>query len=238
MSTEIQSLIDAIDIAHDARSLTMNLRTYAHACGFERFAYLQTTASGITTHNNYPKEWQDLYLGRGYSEIDPVVTTARRRMELFTWSAEDRPMRSTPKVQRRFFSEAIDHGIRSGVSVPVQGSFGTMLMLTLASSREQVSASMLGDAGRAVQAALGVHYRLRSLTEAPLVAQQCSLTPKELLCLKWASKGKYMPEIAALIDVQHRTVQHYLDNARAKLNATNLTHAVAIAIDRGLIGPE
>ncbi|MGA0565251.1 autoinducer binding domain-containing protein [Ancylobacter sp. VNQ12] len=238
MNAEIQSLIDAIDIAQDARSVTVVLRNYAHACGFDRFAYLQTAASGIITCNNYPKEWQDVYLDRGYSEIDPVVTTARRRMELFTWSADDCPRRSNPKAQRLFYSEAIDHGIRSGVSVPVRGSFGTMLMLTLASSRERVNTSMLGDAGRAAQAAIGVHYRLRALAETPLAAEHCSLTPKELLCLRWASKGKYMPEIAALINVQHRTVQHYLDNARAKLKATNLTHAVAIALERGFIGSD
>ena len=85
---------------------------------------------------------------------------------------------------------------------------------------------------------LGVHYRLKALGVRPLATQRFALTPKELLCLKSASKGKYMPEIAALINVQHRTVQHYLDNARAKLNATNLTHAVAIALHHGLIDAE
>jgi len=238
LDTALQSLIDAIDIAQDERSITNILRGYAQTCGFERFAYLQTAADGITTYNNYPREWQDVYLRQGYSEIDPVVTTARRRMGMFSWSAEDASGRSIPKTQRKFYTEAVDHGIRSGLSVPVLGSFGTMLMLTLATSRARVSPSMFSDAQRAAHATLAVHYRLKALAESPLAAPPFSLTPKELLCLKWASKGKYMPEIAALIDVQHRTVQHYLDNARAKLNATNLTHAVAIAIERGLIGSE
>lgn len=56
--------------------------------------------------------------------------------------------------------------------------------------------------------------------------------------LRWAARGKYMSEIAELTNTQYRTVQHYLDNARAKLHATNLTHAVAIAKDRGLLEPE
>jgi len=238
LDAALHSFIDAIDIAQDERSIANILRGYAQACGFERFAYLQTAASGITTYNNYPMEWQELYLGRGYSEIDPVVTTARRRMGMFSWSAEDASGRSGPKAHRKFFSEAVSHGIRAGLSVPVPGTFGTMLMLTLATSHARVSPSMFSDAQRAAHATLAVHYRLKALAESPLAAPPLSLTPKELLCLKWASKGKYMPEIAALIDVQHRTVQHYLDNARAKLNATNLTHAVAIAIDRGLIGPD
>ena len=47
-----------------------------------------------------------------------------------------------------------------------------------------------------------------------------------------------MPEIAELTNTQYRTVQHYLDNTRAKLEATNLTPAVAIAKDRGLLPPD
>ncbi|MBS7546450.1 autoinducer binding domain-containing protein [Ancylobacter oerskovii] len=238
MDAALQSLIDAIDVAQDERSIANILRGYAQTCGFERFAYLQTAAAGITTYNNYPREWQSLYLERGYSEIDPVVTTARRHMGMFSWSAEESSGRFRPKAQRQFYSEAVDHGIRAGLSVPVPGTFGTMLMLTLATSHARVSPSMFSDAQRAAHATLAVHYRLKALAETPLAAPPFSLTPKELLCLKWASKGKYMPEIATLIDVQHRTVQHYLDNARAKLNATNLTHAVAIALERGLISPD
>ncbi len=76
------------------------------------------------------------------------------------------------------------------------------------------------------------------LAERALSAPAFLLSPKELVCLKWAAKGKYMPEIADLTHTQYRTVQHYLDNARAKLNATNLTHVVAIAKDCGLLQPE
>ncbi|WP_244423894.1 autoinducer binding domain-containing protein [Phyllobacterium sp. YR531] len=52
-----------------------------------------------------PPEWHDSYFANRYSRVDPVVT-AKRRRALF---------------------------VRSGVTVPVEGSFGSILILTLAS---------------------------------------------------------------------------------------------------------
>ena len=238
MDGQLQSLIDALDVANDERTIRTSLKSFALACGFERFAYLQTAGGELKTFNSYPAEWQDIYFEERFSRLDPVVTTAKRRKELFAWSADDWRMRDQSKEQKRFQSQAIEFGIHSGVTIPVEGAFGSTIMLSLASSRPRPDASPLGDGARAERAALCVHYRLRALAGRPLSSPKLLLSPKELVCLKWAAKGKYMPEIAELTNTQYRTGQHYLDNTRAKLEATNLTHAVAIAKDRGLLPPD
>jgi LuxR family transcriptional activator of conjugal transfer of Ti plasmids len=238
LEVQLKSFIDAIDVANDERTIGSALKSFASLCGFERFAYLQTAGGEIKTFNSYPPEWQDIYFRNRYSTIDPVVTTAKRRRELFAWSADDWLIRDQPKEQRAFQSQAVEFGIRSGVTIPVEGSFGSVLMLTFASSRARTDSPMFEDRARAERAVLCVHYRLRALAERSLSAPKLLLSPKELVCLKWAARGKYMPEIAELTNTQYRTIQHYLDNARAKLGATNLTHAVAIAKDRGLLEPD
>ncbi|MGV1793641.1 autoinducer binding domain-containing protein [Rhizobium sp. A37_96] len=238
MDGQLQSLIDALDIASDERMVRTALKSFAVACGYERFAYLQTAGGEIKTFNTYSEEWQGIYLDRRYSRIDPVVTTAKRRMAMFTWSADDWNVRDMTKEERLFRSQAIDFGVRSGLTIPIEGSFGSILMLTLATSQKQADASTLGDRVRAERAVLYAYHRLRILAERSLSAPKLALSPKELVCLKWAAKGKYMLEIAEVTNTQYRTVQHYLDNARAKLGATNLTHAVAIAKDRGLLQSE
>lgn len=237
MDGQLQSLIDALDVANDERMVKTALKNFAVACGFERFAYLQTAGGEIKTFNSYPVEWQEVYLEHRYSRIDPVVTTAKRRKAMFLWSADEWSVRDRPKAQKLFQSQAINFGLRSGVTIPVEGSFGSTLMLTLASSQPKADAFALGDVARAERAVVCAHYRLRALAERSFQAPRLLLSPKELVCLKWAAKGKYMPEIAELTSTQYRTVQHYLDNARAKLEATNLTHAVAVAKDRGLLEP-
>jgi len=55
------------------------------------------------------------------------------------------------------------------------------------------------------------------------------------MCLKWAAKGKTAPETAILTGINPRTVQHYLDKAREKLEAATVPHLVAIAKDHGLL---
>lgn len=237
MDGQFQALIDAIDVVSDKRTFVKVLKNFAVGTGFERFAYLQIAATEITTFNNYPPGWQDIYLAKQYSRVDPVVTQAKRTMKMFDWSLDGCPIRRLPLEEKNFHTEAIEFGIRSGVSIPVEGSFGTVLMLTFASSQSRVDASVLGSVQRAEHAVLCMHYRLRAASDRIFSGPKPALSPKELVSLKWAAKGKYMPEIAVLTNTQYRTVQHYLDNARTKLGATNLTHAVSIAKDCGLIGP-
>lgn len=61
------------------------------------------------------------------------------------------------------------------------------------------------------------------------------LTVRERECLTWAARGKNEEEIASLIHRSRDTVHFHLRNAATKLDAGNRTHAVAIAVTRGLI---
>jgi DNA-binding CsgD family transcriptional regulator len=61
------------------------------------------------------------------------------------------------------------------------------------------------------------------------------LSPREIECLTWAAQGKTYTEIGMLAGISFATVKVYLDSGRYKLGATNLPHAVALAITFGLI---
>jgi len=222
------------EAAHDERMIKSALKTFANSSGFERFAYLQTEGAEIRTFNSYPEEWQDVYVVSHYSQIDPVVWEAKTRMQMFSWTADDWPSRGSSKL-RRFRDQAIEHGIRSGVTVPVEGSFGSTMMLTFASSAQTADVSKLQDAQKAIRAVLAIHYRLKIIAATTIVAPKRLLSPREATCLMWAAKGKSAPETAMLTGINPRTVQHYLDRAREKLDAATVPQLVAIAKDHGLI---
>lgn len=61
------------------------------------------------------------------------------------------------------------------------------------------------------------------------------LTPKESEVLRWLSEGKSTSDIASILAICTRTVKFHVSNILRKLNAENRTHAVVIAIERGLI---
>lgn len=64
------------------------------------------------------------------------------------------------------------------------------------------------------------------------------LTDREIECLHWASHGRSNRNIAKILGLSERTVEHHLTSAGQKLAATTRVHAVATALRLGLInGP-
>ncbi|MGD9840088.1 MAG: autoinducer binding domain-containing protein [Afipia sp.] len=224
-------LMEASDLAQDERSLKQALRNFTTAAGFDRFAYLNVCAGDVRTFSNYPTEWQGTYLNSNYAAIDPVVTIAKRAMQPFAWS-QNESAGSAPETVR-FFGEAADFGIRSGISIPVRGGFGRTALLTLASGRPSADAEVRNPV-HAITAVAFVHVHLSRLMRAPH-NQAIALTPRQSLCLAWASMGKTMDEIADLLGISERAVRFYMKGARDRLGATNTTHAVRLAMELDLI---
>lgn len=62
-----------------------------------------------------------------------------------------------------------------------------------------------------------------------------ALTPRELEILKWAHVGKTNAEIAMLLGISEFTVKNHVKNILHKLKVSNRTHAVAQAMQLGLL---
>ncbi|MCP5327226.1 MAG: helix-turn-helix transcriptional regulator [Sinobacteraceae bacterium] len=62
-----------------------------------------------------------------------------------------------------------------------------------------------------------------------------NLTLREIECLSWAAYGCSDKEIAQEIGCAHDTVRFHIKNIVRKLGASNRTHAVAVAIQQGVI---
>lgn len=67
---------------------------------------------------------------------------------------------------------------------------------------------------------------------------QGALTPREIEVLIWISRGKTSYEVAKILEIAESTVIYHLENVKRNLNASNRTHAVAIAIHKQLLGKE
>ena len=234
MDAVVRSLLDILEAAQNKRMVKGALQSFAQSVGCNRFAYLQAEGLEIKTLNTYPESWSEAYLGNNYSCIDPVMTEAKRRAAAFSWAAEDWPSRGSSPL-RRFRDEAMDHGIRSGVTIPVEGSFGSTMMLTFASGEKKVDVSTLLDSRTAVQIVMAVHYRLRMIAATTAITPRRALAPREMRCVIWAAKGKSTLETAMLTGINARTVQHYLDSTRQKFDARTLPQLIAMMKDRGLL---
>ena len=63
-------------------------------------------------------------------------------------------------------------------------------------------------------------------SEVPIVP----LSPRERDVLRTVAMGHTNEEIAEILGISQSTVRSHIDNARAKLGATNRAHAIAIAV--------
>ena len=64
------------------------------------------------------------------------------------------------------------------------------------------------------------------------------LEEKELEALKLFADGKSADEMAAALVMSKSMAQHYLRVASRKLGARNRVHAVALAVEMGLVKPK
>jgi DNA-binding CsgD family transcriptional regulator len=88
--------------------------------------------------------------------------------------------------------------------------------------------------GSAESKDLRAFYSFR-VTLARPEAGHTSLTPREREVLAWVAQGKSAEEVAEILHIAKRTVDEHVQTAVRKLGALNRTHAVAIAVQDGII---
>lgn len=66
-------------------------------------------------------------------------------------------------------------------------------------------------------------------------ARAAHLFPSEIDTLYWAARGKTADETALITQLSRHTITTYRQQAIAKLGASNITHAVWLAEQLGLI---
>ncbi|MGF6710977.1 two-component system NarL family response regulator [Luteibacter sp. W1I16] len=79
---------------------------------------------------------------------------------------------------------------------------------------------------------LAEHSADECLTEREISADEC-LTEREIAVLRGVGAGLSNKQIAQRLGLSPETVKEYLSNAMGKLHASNPSHALAIALERG-----
>jgi LuxR family transcriptional activator of conjugal transfer of Ti plasmids len=196
--------------------------------GFDFYAFMHIQPVRMVVVSNYPAEWQARYVLQNYARIDPIIAAARRKMEAFEWTVDDR-RRTKSRAVSRFYAEAATFGIRSGISIPVRTAFGHVSILTLASNKRAVCLEEDIDPIAAATAVAHLHSRLEYQATETTAHTQVKLTAKQALCLKWAAEGKTMKAIAVIENMSLANVCFHISNARKALDAETLPQATARA---------
>jgi DNA-binding CsgD family transcriptional regulator len=216
------------------------LKHIANFYGFTHLSYLglyvgaTANRQGPLYVSTYPAEWLDHYIKMGYFKKDPTIKLALESLLPFDWSTIGKP---TP-LTKRMFGEAREFGIsETGLSFPIRGYNGEVALMTMtgdfnAQQWRQFKQENIGDL---LMVAIHVHLMVMASFERKV--ERPSLSPRETEALSWASQGKTYRDIAGILKISERTVRFYLENARHKLDALSITHAVARGISMRIIPP-
>lgn len=230
--TQTEALLTAASELDFQRVLTAAARDL----GFEHFSYgvrqpLPLSNPKTTMFNNYSLAWQQRYAQENYLAIDPTVAHGLKSVMPIIWS--DAVFQAAPE----FWDDARDHGLQVGWAQSSYDAKRVVSMLSLARSREEISASELQkNSMRMSWLAQTAHEGMTRLLAAQTpAAMQISLTAREVEILRWTADGKTAGEVGDILAISERTVNFHVNNALLKLGAVNKTAGVIKAVLLGLI---
>jgi DNA-binding CsgD family transcriptional regulator len=234
------SLIEQVGQLEDVAGLRPFLMHIASVYGLTNIAYFGMNIPGLAASAKpflavtYSDAWVDHYKARQFQVIDPVLEHGFASILPFDWRQLMRDRRDV----RAMFGESVEFGVgRQGLSFPVRGRLGDAALFTITGMHaDRDWDATLQRYMRDFQI-LALHIHDKVVRTQGDGQHHVSLTRRECQCLQWVALGKTVWETATILALSERTVRFYLDLARHKLGATNITHAVAKAIAIGLIRP-
>ncbi len=182
--------------------------------------------------NNYPREWRERHENDIRFENVMSVEHCLEKSTPIEWPTKQ--SKSFSSANRKFFSEASEFGINSGISFPYRSmtnEYGALAVSVSDNYKESDLSNPKNLFGlQVLGATLFDFYKLKTKKENTKV-----LTNREKECLQWVAVGKTSWEIAIIIGVTERTVGFHIQNATTKMNTVSRTNAAIIAILNGEI---
>lgn len=240
LNSRIQSLEEAatVQAVRDACSHLCACYRLAH------FAYgVQIPTSLVRPHlfviSNLPGAWRRQYHAQGYLRIDPVVQHCFRRVTPLLWGDAE-TLYGHKRETRRFLQDARQHGLRSGICIPLNGARGERAALTLLSGEapQDNRERLLECLPDLTLLATHVHEAFQRVRRGrPGDPERIGLTRRERECLLWSAEGKTTAETSQILGIVDRTVIYHLQNAADKMNVRTRRQAVVRAVSQALIRP-
>lgn len=185
----------------------------------------------------YPSHWCDRYFEKSYAKVDPLVQSARNSVGPLDWKS----LGSGADAAIGFQKDAAAHGIAGqGLVCPVKHRNGSV---SLVSANVQMSDRDWKTYRKDIACDLMslTFYVAAEIGGAPRGYRPSglgALTKREKEVLFWAAHGKSCWETGEILQLKQRTVNDYIQKAAHKLNASSKTHAVALAMQWGILDLE
>jgi DNA-binding CsgD family transcriptional regulator len=234
--SRLASFIDTTTDATSMKELNSLLLFQASPYGVERFACAQVgrvdTPSALGRIVGTEKsDWIDRYRREGLIARDHSVRRAIVNPTPFTWQESAAEVAND---YRSFyiFEAARDHGIVSGLFVPIHCGDGALDVVSFTGSKvddDPESKSSLHLLAIYYQAATARLSRVELANDNPII------TNRQIECLHWVAAGKTDWEIGAILGLSEATINRHVERAKERLGVKTRVQAVVEALSLGLL---
>jgi len=256
LGAKLEEALAAIDAASTIEALQAVMTRLSAGIGYASYSYIDVRRLPISEEpvpfyrSTLPQDYLDTYLAENYLGYDPVVSRAATTNAAFTWSAcpeYHEALRGRPGVRSRairVMETATDFGYTQGFLLPAHAvdqrgrPASALIALFWREDPKELERPELRPAWLKLAAA-AFHEKMLELRGLNQSGPQelPSLTDRERECLVWACRGKTRADTADILGITERTVEFHFDRAMKKLGVHNKYHAIATAIQLGLIHP-
>lgn len=178
-------------------------------------------------HDGWSREWFTRYESEGHFAHDPCAARSRLSAEPFFW--HQLPAEGLTPRGRLVMDEAAEFGMKDGLCVPIHVPLAGPAVVTAASDRIEVPPGAMP-----LLETVCVHLfrKVSGLETKSDKGKNPPLTPREREILQWSAQGKTNEDVSCILGIATHTVESHQRNIRDKLDAINVTHAVAKALRR------
>ncbi len=233
--TELDVILEVMDAATTLEDLQGIVEKIRDTFNVDHMMYHWVDSGGDHYYfGTYPAEWAGRYQEMNYVRIDPVVASCYQGFDPVNWKSLD----WSPKNVRAFLTDALGNGVgNQGYSIPIRGPNGQFALFTVSHNCSDDNwERFIANHSRSL-ILLAVYFNSKALALEPQRKGevQKTLSPREVDALTLLGLGRSRAQVSETLAISQHTLRVYVESARAKLEAENTIHAVAIAISRGLI---
>lgn len=182
------------------------------------------------------RHWHQHFKKLDYESIDSIGQAVRNTVIPIVWDLTELYAKARA-TEKKMFKEALDYGLKSGISIPIYNHRAEVAILVIHS--KNILQQLKQDPElMAYLHHMALHYH-QKVTELLAVKQTnlslVKLTKRETECLKLTAHNKSAQEIADLLKITPRTVAFHIENANRKLHTKNKYQSIAKIIDLELL---
>jgi DNA-binding CsgD family transcriptional regulator len=235
------SLVDSkTEVSNICSRIAEDFEVSFFSCGFN--ISVDFHDASYLFFSNCDSSWSKEYSNFKYQRVDPRIRECAVTRLPVLWNIDNGYLYNLPQESKKMMSNAFDHNIRSGVTIPfyfplsISGIFSLGLNADLYMGEKslkhlQLVTPYISYLGSYINQAM---IRIINLEKAHQINR---LTSREKDCLCWLADGKTASETASNLFISESTVKFHCKNSMRKLGAKNTSQALAIAILRGYIRP-